>query len=58
MLDGRPSDQTVAFFAARAKGGIGLIIAGGTAVIMRSRRNLASIKANSQRGGTESSFRC
>jgi 2,4-dienoyl-CoA reductase-like NADH-dependent reductase (Old Yellow Enzyme family) len=55
MLDGRPSDQTVAFFAARAKGGIGLIIVGGTAVIMRSRRNLASIKANSQRGGTESS---
>ena len=28
--DGRPSEKTIAFFAERAKGGIGLIIVGGT----------------------------
>lgn len=34
--DGRPSDQTVAFFEARARGGVGMIIVGGTISNQRS----------------------
>lgn len=34
--DGAPSDQTVAFFEARAKGGVGMIIAGGVVATTRS----------------------
>lgn len=34
--DGGPSERTIAFLGERAKGGVGLIILGGTAVTRRS----------------------
>lgn len=34
--DGRPSEQTIAFLCARAKGGVGLIILGGTTATRRA----------------------
>jgi 2,4-dienoyl-CoA reductase-like NADH-dependent reductase (Old Yellow Enzyme family) len=34
--DGRPSDQTIAFLSERAKGGVGLIILGGTTATRRA----------------------
>lgn len=34
--EGKPSDQTVAFFEARARGGVGLIIVGGSVVTKRA----------------------
>ncbi|CAM2157909.1 NADH:flavin oxidoreductase/NADH oxidase [Paraburkholderia tropica] len=34
--DGRPSDQTIAFFRRRAEGGVGMIIAGGIVATKRS----------------------
>lgn len=34
--DGAPSEQTIAFFERRAKGGVGMIIAGGTVSTTRA----------------------
>ena len=37
--DGRPSDQTIAFLSERAKGGVGMIILGGTTGTRRAPGN-------------------